>query len=288
MLLMRKCSGFPKAQHRLYQALLQPNVQAPILVSGDIHFAQLLRKDCLQNSTTLRPLYEVTTSGMTHSWGSKLGYCGRPSKSKLCQFPPFQFLVHVTLQFAHWVSPWKALLRTNDYYKTKQYTLERNVAEFEFDWQNRSVTINVLGEEGKTLLQDSWAMNKLTNTNATDTKLETKDFDKGQERLEASLGIGAVQTNEFVCVEYRGNINNFHFGWGVFTTIGFFMLGGILPLCVGAHLLYVAARRLRGKYRKHKARRANEASTVSTAPIPTDSNSNSNSISTAPIRTDSM
>lgn len=194
------------------------------------------------------------------------------------------------MHFANKVSPWKALLKADDYSKRKQYTLERNVAEFEFDWQNRSVTVNVLGEEGQTLLHNNWAMNQLTTMNATDTMLETKDFTKGQKRLEASLGIEAVQTNEFVCVEYRGNINNFHFGLSVFTTIGFFMLGGILPFAVGAHLLYTATRRLRGKYRKHKERRASEAATVSSAPVTTDSNSISTAppISTAPLRTDSM
>lgn len=53
---------YPRAQHRIYQALLQPNVQAPIIVSGDIHLAQLLRKDCRQGSS-----YQSLLEGKTAS-----------------------------------------------------------------------------------------------------------------------------------------------------------------------------------------------------------------------------
>jgi hypothetical protein len=52
---------YPRAQHRMYQALLQPNVQVPIIVSGDIHLAQLLRKDCRRGSS-YQPLLEGKTS----------------------------------------------------------------------------------------------------------------------------------------------------------------------------------------------------------------------------------
>jgi hypothetical protein len=37
-------SRFPTAQNRLYQLLLQPNVQTPILISGDVHHASLSKK----------------------------------------------------------------------------------------------------------------------------------------------------------------------------------------------------------------------------------------------------
>lgn len=37
---------FPTARQRLYDAVLQDGVQAPLLVSGDVHMAQLMRKDC--------------------------------------------------------------------------------------------------------------------------------------------------------------------------------------------------------------------------------------------------
>ena len=85
--------------------------QAPIFISGDVHHAQLLRKDCRKkcpsssSSTTndLRPLYEVTTSGMTHSWGStKTSVCGRANFNPVCHFFYYNALLcRFVLDFAH-------------------------------------------------------------------------------------------------------------------------------------------------------------------------------------------
>lgn len=54
---------YPSAQRRLFDAVLQDGVEAPILVSGDVHMAQLLRKDCARKgeTRTRRSLIELTT-----------------------------------------------------------------------------------------------------------------------------------------------------------------------------------------------------------------------------------
>ena len=68
-------SRFTAAQHRLYQTILSSGVAAPILVSGDVHMAELLRRDCRRRShhplndndpmySASRMLLEVTVSGM--------------------------------------------------------------------------------------------------------------------------------------------------------------------------------------------------------------------------------
>ncbi len=76
-------SHFPKSRQRLYDVILQDGVKAPILLSGDVHMAQFLRKDCISRSdldksndgggggggdakTKTKPLIEFTSSGMTH------------------------------------------------------------------------------------------------------------------------------------------------------------------------------------------------------------------------------
>ena len=56
---------FPVSRQRLYDLLLKDNVEAPILVSGDVHMAHLMRQDCFSKSR-IRSLVEFTTSGMTH------------------------------------------------------------------------------------------------------------------------------------------------------------------------------------------------------------------------------
>ena len=83
-------SRFPMAQHRLYQALLQSNVQSPLIVSGDVHMGEFLRRDCKivgEYSTVapMRTLIEMTTSGMTHSWGTY--FCSRPEQwNPVCRY----------------------------------------------------------------------------------------------------------------------------------------------------------------------------------------------------------
>jgi alkaline phosphatase D len=70
--LVEDWSRFPMAQHRLYQTVLKSGASAPVLVSGDVHMAELLRKDCRRRtpgdsssaSSSPRMLLEVTVSGM--------------------------------------------------------------------------------------------------------------------------------------------------------------------------------------------------------------------------------
>jgi len=58
-------SRFPMAQHRLYQSILQSGAAAPVLVTGDVHMAELLRRDCRKandDSTTTRSILEFSTT----------------------------------------------------------------------------------------------------------------------------------------------------------------------------------------------------------------------------------
>lgn len=277
-------SGFPKAQHRLYQTILQPNVRAPILFSGDVHMAQFLRKDCRRMVPTtetgkegdsentshrmIRPLYEVTSSGMTHSWGSKASYCGRPKNSKLCTFYPFNVLVEIVMTYAHFASPWTALLRGNDDDRSidsrrsrkrrmnmqRQYTLDRNIAEVELDWAENLVAVRILGDKGETLLRQDWSMDRLTGGSGTTTETETflndKSFDVGQERLEASLRrTFSRDHDDYVCVNYRGNIDAVHFVFGIVSSIGLFMTLGLFPIlfCFGVLSKFIIRRCRQGK-----------------------------------------
>lgn len=253
-------SGFPKAQHRLYQTVLQPNVRAPIFISGDVHLSQFLRKDCRRmvttadpmrasNHRTIRPLYEVTSSGMTHSWGSKASsFCGRPNKSRMCTFYPFRVLVKAVMTYAHYISPWTALLESNesDSIQSKktqyQYSLDRNIAEFEFNWTERVVNVRVLGDEGQTLLREDWSMDQLTAS--ADTMLNDKEFEIGQQRLESSLQTAFIKDHsEYICVNYRGNINRLHFAFSVISTIGVFVIAGICPILFSFWILTKAVNR---------------------------------------------
>jgi alkaline phosphatase D len=63
-----KWSNFPKARVRLFQLLQKTKPAMPILMSGDRHMAELSRTrlEGLEN-----PLFEITSSGLTHTWKEK-------------------------------------------------------------------------------------------------------------------------------------------------------------------------------------------------------------------------
>jgi len=66
-------SRFPRARDRLFNLILSSGVRAPLLLSGDVHFAEISEGVCTSEDSdgNSRKLVEVTSSGMTHSWGSE-------------------------------------------------------------------------------------------------------------------------------------------------------------------------------------------------------------------------
>lgn len=244
--------------------------------------AQLLRKDCRRiepidggaHRKFIRPIYEVTSSGMTHSFASKASYCGRPNKSKLCTFYPFNLLVELVVTYAYSVNPWTAILKGRDNDRTTddgprrnenkqlQYSLERNIAEIEVDWTEDLVILRILGDEGQTLLRQDWSMDRLTGdgrfrNGSANTLLGDKSFEVGQERLEASLNTSFPRDHDdYICVNYRGNIDRLHFAFGIFSTIGVFVIIGLYPVlfCFGLLSRFVL-RRFRRRSSNHQGPR---------------------------------
>ena len=221
-------SGFPKAQNRLHQALLQPNVRAPILISGDVHLAQLLRKDCRRKSENhVRPLYEVTTSGMTHSWGTSV--CGKARYNPFCRIPYYNFIYRPLVHLAHWISPWKELVLDEET-GAAEYSLDLNVGELEFDWKDQSVSVRILGVEDKVLLHQNWSFDAMTETSSTQVKeAEFERMDQWLQDQAATKG-NVGEKDGWVCVHYRGRPGQFSFAFGVFTVLFLLFALGILPL----------------------------------------------------------
>jgi PhoD-like phosphatase len=250
--LVENWSSFPRAQHRLYQAILQPHVRAPLLVTGDIHLAQILRKDCqkslenpLSDSRNIRPLYEITTSGMTHSWGiTQTSVCGRPNISRLCNFFPYNVIFGPIMTFAHWISPWTALLK-DDKTHMLQYSLARNIAEVDMDWDGNSVKVRILGDDGQILLKQEWRMDHLSGTrHHTDSSLKPASFEIAHRRLESEIST-AILKDDYVCVNYRGNPEPMHFALSIVSIVSFAMVSATYPffVCVGLGLAVLRKRR---------------------------------------------
>jgi len=60
-----KWANFPKSRQRLFDLLQRSQPANPVLLSGDRHIAELSR---IELDSLPQPIYELTASGMTHSW----------------------------------------------------------------------------------------------------------------------------------------------------------------------------------------------------------------------------
>lgn len=60
-----KWANFPKARQRLFQLIESTKVPGVIFLSGDRHIGEISK---IQTGDKAYPLYEVTSSGLTHSW----------------------------------------------------------------------------------------------------------------------------------------------------------------------------------------------------------------------------
>lgn len=237
-------SRFPMAQHRLYQAMLQPNVQSPLIVTGDVHMGEFWRRDCRRLSEAsvpslpARPLVEVTTSGMSHSWGTC--FCSRPNPGNpVCHYSYFQRVLSIAMHWAHQSLAWKDLIRHEET-GAPQYTLALNFGEFEFDWENRSIATRLLGVDGVEHQTHTWEMETLSGRSPyISSTLETKLYEEAAEKL---MPHGAMST-DYYCVAYRGPQSDFLKYYGFLTSLTIIATGVFLPVVLPLWLLWRLFRR---------------------------------------------
>lgn len=225
---------YPVAQQRLFDAILQDGVESPILISGDVHMTQLLRKDCVRNGafdSQPRPLFEFTTSGMTHTWGTPTN----PPLSKLTSQPTWRDLYRAMvsrtfMRLMHHIcpwtdivvsDPWTDIVRHGRYHRASpkdlnsgggegskrgiQYSLSKNFGELEFDWDERTVSIRSIGEnvDDPPLLMMKVSMDQLSGKVPTPgSKVHTRDFS-----AEAKMRARFQSEMDWVCVNHRGREN---------------------------------------------------------------------------------
>jgi PhoD-like phosphatase len=264
-------SRFPMAQHRFYQALLQSGASAPVIVSGDVHMAEILRKDCSRGgdddddddeneddapaTRNKRSLLEVTTSGMTHSWCSNI--CARP-KSIACRTQWLHRALCVGMHWAHRNGAWTDVVdlvgppREEGAKRRVQYALERNFAEFEFLWDTRELVVRIFGESGDgPILSTAWdfdMVSGLTPLEAT-KKLHQSDYEQELRRLSAH----GARRNEWICLNYRGHPSLALKLFGVLSPISLAAFITFLPIFVPLTVLYLLKRRFLPRWKQKKA-----------------------------------
>ena len=62
-----KWANFPQARQRFFDVIKKTNPTMPILLTGDRHISEISKMDLGLDT----PLYEVTASGLTHSWSTR-------------------------------------------------------------------------------------------------------------------------------------------------------------------------------------------------------------------------
>ena len=263
-------SKFPEARDMLYDMILNSGVKSPLLISGDVHMSQFLRKDCMRSSDVQkwndiekaeshppkRSLIEVTTSGMTHSWGTSFS-----SQPKHHTWPlwPYSYLVSRTfMTICHYVCPWneiiirkmgqeEAMVGRGDGKFGKQYYLGLNFAELEFDFNQEedsssdsgAVTVRVFGrkENEPPKLEARWTFDELSAaTNLPGMTAKVGDF--------VSL---RRSTSDWVCVPYRGLPSALHSYAAIAVQFVVFCSLLFLPYVVTTAALVVGRKKWRSK-----------------------------------------
>lgn len=269
-------SNFPASQHRLYQALLQENVQAPILISGDVHFAQLLRKDCRRFGNTKQisehttPLLEITTSGMTHAWGAKEHLCARPGSLFLCGMWHFKLAGKVAMFLGNYLngeSTWTELIdlskpgmelhNTGEGKQGLQFALDLNFGELEIDWEDQSVTARILGKNvgAAPLLSSKWSFKFLSGKAGDNSLLEEESpFLEMYSDLKNHGVIGMDKDRtEWICANYRGTPSPFSRVVGAVVPIVTFISLSFLPIWLPLTMFIVIRHKLVRNNKKHKS-----------------------------------
>lgn len=246
-------SKYPKAQQRLFDALLQSGVEAPILISGDVHMAQFSRKDCRNARTNnVQSLFEMTTSGMTHSWGA---YSSPPTNNldyKASLKEQYEsFFASTLMQILHLLCPWTDLMISkpseNGLYENggaegaktgTQFSLQKNFGELQFDWDDRTVTLRAIGEgqSAEPLLSGKWSMDQLSGRESVPgSLLETRDYERQRE-------LDPMLRSEWICLNHRGSVSVMEQMLGHVAT-GFVFTLAPFPVLIPLYFLLIAASR---------------------------------------------
>jgi alkaline phosphatase D len=100
-----KWANFPASRQRLFALIRSSQVSGLIIISGDRHMAEISKLD---DPGLPYPVYEVTSSGMTHSWHD---FTHEPNRHRVGQVFPGKNFGTIDIQ---WTSDPEVMLRVHD------------------------------------------------------------------------------------------------------------------------------------------------------------------------------
>ena len=131
---------FPSARARFLRLLAELNVSVPVLLSGDVHLAELGLGSCSGGF-----LLECTSSGMTHSWGTR-----QPNDDNVFSNGAQAAMMWI----AQRVLPWRYQIYDSATGAPQNY-LGLNFGEIAIDWTSRRLCAIIRGDDGAVKLKQS-------------------------------------------------------------------------------------------------------------------------------------
>lgn len=217
---------------------------------------QMMRKDCARKGEyhPRRTLVEMTTSGMTHSWGTISAPIDDPTR-KPSLFQRYQSFAGNTLMHSlHYICPWTDILVSTQTEKQGlhetgggegstaglQYSLLQNFGELEIDWEERTVSLRTMGknQDKPPLLMAKFSMDQLSGRAAVPSPhLTPKDF-----RDEAGSTHHRFFSSDWVCANHRGRDSTLSHVLGHASTVLVLVTVVPLPLLLPALLVLFLVR----------------------------------------------
>jgi len=282
-------NDFPEARERFLQLLVRLNVKAPLVVSGDVHFAEVMEADCGGGTAGGAKVVELTTSGLTHSWSPNgMGMVQNDLSADL----------HVLMNAVEWFYPWRFQTRSpplplpsnknnglggggGNFYDSsfwvgghnlkwwpslftrdrRDFFLSENFGEFEFDWEsdpaNPSVHVRVLdAHTGALVIEKAWPLASFEQAaKSTQTDHETKCLGVEGGTTDGNTDHTCpadVGKRRATCVPHRGEPSLLRLAAGMAAVL----LAGLLLFAVKPAAFLFVLWRLFVLYRRQKSRRA--------------------------------
>jgi hypothetical protein len=224
--------------------------------------AQMMRKDCIRDddvestadatllsSIKTRSIVEVTTSGMTHSWGTNF----EPWKHHHDSWhAPLTSLMSWSFMHAmHLLVPMPDLVVTPttsssefdphlyengglDGSKTgMQYHLQKNFGELEVNWEEGTVSMRIMGEDENAtpLLASSWSLDQLSGRKDLPGRAMARSDFVHANGIK-SQGHTQHQTNGWTCANHRGTASPSSMITGIALLVIFGLCLGMSPFVV--------------------------------------------------------
>ena len=134
-------SRFPRERRRLLDLLGKCRARGVLLVSGDIHMAEINEAACGAGDLVV----EATSSGLTHSWGSRIN-------TFLGEYAVVNAFLSALMHFAQAVMPWR--------YVVAHY-LDLNAMQITVDMDAQKLAVDIIGADGKPAISRSYALEDL-------------------------------------------------------------------------------------------------------------------------------